>query len=254
MLSCCAYYAPTRNIADSPYVGPHRPLLASSRGHLADDGRRRPVRSGAHRPPRGAEREPGRLRRGHGPGLDGRIADHHDALGLERPGQRRRRLPQAEALLERPQRDRHRGHDRPRHSACLQFRRPGDHGPRSRRREARRSCDDLSRPLAGGYRVPPVLPGDPHQRRPPAGRDLGDGDPPHDHGCDRSRVRPRFPHARRERRGWRSRCRCPRRRRRELVHGPADRPVSQAPKRRANARSAIRSRPAGSCASTPRSP
>ncbi|MCK7468659.1 MAG: hypothetical protein MZU91_11470 [Desulfosudis oleivorans] len=58
------------------------------------------------------------------------------------------------------------------------------------RRRAGRPVDDLPRPLAGGHRLPPLLPGHPHQRRPAAGRDLGDGHPPLDHGRDRPRLRP----------------------------------------------------------------
>ena len=86
-----------------------------------------------------------------------------------------------------------------------------------------RAVDDLPRPLAGGHRIPPLLPGHPHQRRAAAGRDLGNGHPALDHGRDRDPLRPGLPHARRERRRGRARRRRHRRGGGQLVHGPVDR-------------------------------
>ena len=184
-------------------------LLASPRRHVADDVGRGAVRRGHHRPHAGCRVQPGRVRRRVLARLAGRVADHDAADGRELAGERPAVVSRASDVHLPAERggDRRDAHRDPAAGVQVRHRHPHGTAAGGGAPGARRHGD--SRAVAGGHRVPALLPG---RARPPwhgaprgvrnraaAGVDVG----------HRGGPRPEQPASRREHRRRRPRHRRP---------------------------------------------
>ena len=205
---------------DDPALLPRHPrLLAATRRHVADDGRRGPVPRGDHRAPARCHGQPGRVR------SCVRLRHHHRVARLhvdERvDGARRGRgeLPRAPRLRVPAGGGGDRGAGRPAAAARIRRGRPRA-APAGRRGgpDARRPRHPA--PLARSHRLPPVPTGDPDPPRPDPARRERHGHPPGRHVRDCVRRVPCREPAGGPRRRARPVGRSPHRSSRQPLHDP----------------------------------